>query len=76
MEASGDGPLNKDSWNTWRDWMEKNKLSWVCWSLSSKNETCSMIKDESVDPKGPWTEDDLKEWGKLVWEELRLLNGF
>ena len=74
MEASGDGLLNKDSWNAWRDWMEKNKLSWACWSFSSKNETCSMIKDDFIDPKGPWEDNDLKEWGKMVREEMRFLN--
>jgi len=74
MEASGDGPLDKESWNTWLDWMEKNQISWACWSFSSKNETCSMIKDDAVDPKGPWSENDLKEWGKMVREMLRTKN--
>ena len=74
MEASGDGPLDTDSWNEWLNWMEKNQISWACWSLSSKNETCSMIKDDSVDPKGPWSENDLKEWGKMVREMLRTMN--
>ena len=71
MEASGDGPIDKDSWNAWLNWMETNQLSWACWSVSSKNETCSMIKDDSVDPKGSWSDDDLKEWGKMVREILR-----
>ena len=31
-----------------------------------------MIKDDTVDPNGPWTDDDLKEWGKIVRETLRL----
>jgi len=74
MEASGDGPLDKDSWNTWLKWMEANQISWACWSLSSKNETCSMIKDDSVDPKGPWSDNDLKEWGRIVRETLREKN--
>ena len=70
MEASGDGPLNKESWDAWRNWMETNKISWACWSVSSKNETCSMIKDDFIDPKGNWSDDDLKEWGRMVKEEL------
>jgi endoglucanase len=70
MEASGDGPLDKASWNDWLNWMETNKLSWACWSLSSKDETCSMIKDDSVDPDGPWTNNDLKEWGTTVRETI------
>ena len=71
MEASGDGSLDKDSWNAWLTWMETNQLSWACWSVSSKNETCSMIKDDSVDPKGAWSNDDLKDWGKMVRGMLR-----
>ena len=71
MEATGDGPLDMASWNSWLEWMEKNKLSWVCWSLSSKNETCSMIKDDFVDPHGPWADNDLKEWGIVVRDRLK-----
>jgi endoglucanase len=74
MEATGNGPLDMASWNAWLNWMEANKLSWVCWSVSSKRETCSMIEDDSVDPKGPWSDKDLKEWGRIVREALREKN--
>ena len=74
MEASGNGPLDKESWGAWLSWMETNKISWACWSVSSKNETCSMIKDDSVDPKGPWSDNDLKEWGRVVRGTLREKN--
>lgn len=74
MEASGDGPIDRDSWNSWLNWMETNKLSWACWSVSSKNETCSMIKDDSVNPTGHWKDSDLKDWGKWVREMLRSMN--
>jgi endoglucanase len=50
--------------------MSDNKISWVAWSVSDKNETCSMIKDTSS-PACGWTEDDLKEWGQLIRETLR-----
>jgi len=43
-------------------------------TVSSKNETCSMIKDDSVDPKGAWAENDLKEWGIAVRNMLREKN--
>lgn len=65
MEASGDGSIDYDEWTVWMDWMEQNNLSWVVWSISDKNETCSMIKDQSS-PSSGWTNDDLKEWGKYV----------
>jgi endoglucanase len=71
MEASGDGPFDLTSWNTWLNWMETNKISWACWSLSSKNETCSMIKDDSISPNGKWKEDELKEWGRITREAIK-----
>ena len=43
MDASGDGKLDKSSWNEWVEFMEAKKISWVCWSVSDKNETCSML---------------------------------
>jgi endoglucanase len=62
MEASGDGNLNDDEWNQWIEWAEKNKISWITWSISSKNETCSML-NTSASPTGNWTAQDLKESG-------------
>ena len=41
MEATGDGPINEEEWLKWIIWMEAKKLSWVSWSVSDKNETCS-----------------------------------
>ena len=70
MEASGDGPIDMESWNTWCTWMEENNLSYIMWSISSKNETCSMIQPTSpVD--GNWTDADLKPWGKIARETLK-----
>jgi endoglucanase len=51
--------------------METNKISWACWSLSSKNETCSMIKVDSITPNGKWADADLKDWGKMTREEIK-----
>lgn len=62
MEATGNGPINNEELQTWMDWMEKNKISWVSWSISDKNETCSMLKPEAGD-FGNWKAQDIKEWG-------------
>jgi len=70
MEATGDGPINKQEWKTWLDWMNDRNLSWTAWSVSDKNETCSMIQNTSS-PLSGWKDSDLKEWGKIVREELR-----
>lgn len=70
MEATGDGPIDYQEWNRWVDWMASHKLSWVAWSVSSKNETCSMIKDNSS-PISGWIDSDLKEWGVIVKNILK-----
>ena len=70
MEASGDGPINMQAWQTWLQWMNEHNLSWVAWSVADKNETCSMIQNGSS-PVSGWKESDLKEWGQVVRTELR-----
>lgn len=69
MEASGGGDIDIAEWNIWREWMSKNQISWAAWSVSGKDETCSMIKYPDS-PVSGWTEQDLKEWGKIVRETL------
>lgn len=73
MEASGDGPLNYEEWQAWVDWMEANKLSWIFWSVSDKDETCSVLK-KSAASNGNWKETDLKEYGVKAREYLRRYN--
>lgn len=69
MEATGDGPINYEEWNNWLAWMGKHSISWAAWSIADKDETCSMLKP-SASSTGPWSADDLKEWGKTVKSEL------
>ncbi len=69
MEASGDGPIDMESWSAWVEWMAKNDISWAAWSVSSKDETCSMFVEHSIND-GTWTEDMIKPWGKIVRKEL------
>lgn len=73
MEASGDGSLNIKAWQEYIDWMENNKLSWITWSVSDKDETCSILK-KSAKSEGKWKEEDLKESGIKVREFLRKYN--
>lgn len=70
MEATGNGPINHEEWQTWIDWMEQNQISWITWSISDKNETCSMHTTEA-DSRGDWSENNLKESGKLTRAYLR-----
>ncbi len=73
MEASGDGPLNIKAWQEYIDWMESKKLSWITWSVSDKDETCSILK-KSASSEGKWKDEDLKESGIKVREYLRKYN--
>ncbi|WP_223650873.1 glycoside hydrolase family 5 protein [Hymenobacter psoromatis] len=73
MEASGDGPLNNEAWQAYIDWMEAKGLSWIVWSVSDKDETCSMLQ-KSASSTGPWQDADLKESGLKTRTYLRQYN--
>ncbi|MFD1602695.1 glycoside hydrolase family 5 protein [Flavobacterium artemisiae] len=73
MEASGDGPLNIKAWEEYIEWMEARKLSWITWSVSDKDETCSILK-KSAKSEGKWKDEDLKESGLKIREYLRKYN--
>ncbi len=70
MEASGDGPIGHEEWKAWLDWMDSRRISWVVWSVSDKDETCSMLLPTAAST-GNWSDADLKEWGKMVRDELK-----
>jgi endoglucanase len=70
MEATGDGPLNDEEWKKWINWAEERKISWVTWSVSDKDETCSVLLP-TASATGNWKETDLKESGKKTRAMLR-----
>jgi endoglucanase len=59
MEATGDGPINESEWTKWITWAEERKISWLTWSVSDKDETCSVLK-KSAASAGGWTQAELK----------------
>lgn len=73
MEATGNGPLNEEEWERWIQWAEDKKISWVTWSVSDKNETCSVLLP-SANAEGKWREADLKESGKKARAMIRKYN--
>jgi endoglucanase len=70
MEASGDGPIDYESQQKWVDMLEKHHVSWIGWSVSDKNETCSMLLPRASST-GPWADDVIKPYGKLVKKILQ-----
>ncbi len=74
MEASGDGPLNEEEWKKWLDWAEAKKISWVTWSLSDKDETCSMLQ-KTASSDGGWLDKDIKLSGLKTRELIKKYEG-
>ena len=72
-EASGNGVIDPESQQQWLDRMEKLKISWLLWSLSDKDESCSMLLPRATST-GPWPEDVIKRSGKMVREYLKRYN--
>ena len=70
MDATGDGKLDDEEWNKYIQWMQEKKLSWITWSLSDKDESCSVL-NKSASSDGNWTDKDLKESGLKTREYLR-----
>ena len=70
MAANGDGPINYEEWQRWIDWMKKNSISWISWSVADKDETCSMLYPGAKD-EGNWSTQDMKESGIKTRELLR-----
>jgi endoglucanase len=50
--------------------MQKNQISWISWSISDKNETCSMLYPSAA-ATGGWAATDMKESGIKTRELLR-----
>lgn len=73
MEASGDGPIDTNEFHAFVDWMGQKKISWIVWSVSDKNESCSMLLPRAK-ATGDWTDDLLKTWGKISRESIRKAN--
>lgn len=64
-EASGDGPVDAESWQAWTDWAMERGISMLTWSISDKAETCSMFTPEASS-EGPWPDEVVKPWGEIV----------
>ena len=73
MEASGDGPVDAESEEAWIAMCERLGISWLCWSISDKDETCSMLLPQAK-ATGPWPDHVIKPYGKLVKSMLQKYN--
>ena len=72
-EATGDGKIDSESEGKWIELCERLGISWVCWSISDKNESSSMLLPRAT-ATGPWADDVIKEYGQLVKGLLKKYN--
>ncbi|MDR0547125.1 MAG: cellulase family glycosylhydrolase [Dysgonamonadaceae bacterium] len=71
MEAvNGGGNIDYGQWNEWVKLMNDNRLSFAAWCIANKNETCSMIKNQT-EKIADWKESDLTEWGVVIRNLLK-----
>ncbi|MBI1781759.1 MAG: glycoside hydrolase family 5 protein [Sphingobacteriales bacterium] len=73
MEATGNGPIDDAEWKKFIEWMEERKISWLTWSVSDKDETCSVL-NPSASSDGNWNDADLKESGIKIKNYLKHYN--
>lgn len=64
-DASGNGWVDINSANQWKDLIERYNVSFMCWNLANKNEASSVIQSWCSKLSG-WTDDELSEEGKWV----------
>lgn len=67
--ATGDGQTDPQEWDRWNEWAADRKVSLLTWSISDKDETCSMFTKEASS-EGPWDDSVIKEWGLVTREWL------
>lgn len=69
-EATGDGEVCIGETDTWLDFFDNNNISWVNWSLTTKEETSAALQP-GASSTGGWSSGDLTPSGQYVRERLR-----
>ncbi len=72
-EANGNGKFLQEENKTWLQWLEDNKLSWVNWNITDKNETTALLLPGAAN-NGGWTDEQLSPAGLYIREKLKTLN--
>lgn len=62
-DASGNGGVYLDEADKWIKFLDENNVSYVNWSLTDKNESSALLKENT---KGIIIDDNLSESGKFV----------
>lgn len=68
--ASGGGGISKTNMNKWFTRLNKANVSYFCWSLSNKDESCSLLSS-STTKTSKWKTGDLSAAGKYIRTKYR-----
>lgn len=68
--ASGGGGISKAYTGKWLTRLDNANVSYFCWSLSNKNESCSLLSSGTSKTSG-WTTADLSDAGKYIRTKYR-----
>ena len=72
-EADGNGKFIREKTETWLQWMEANRLSWVNWNITDKKETTAILMP-GASTQGGWAAEQLTPAGTYIRKELLELN--
>ena len=68
--ADGDGPIHEEASRRWWEFMERNQLSDLAWSIADKDEGSAALRP-GASHGGGWSEDALTPSGRLLRDRLR-----
>lgn len=71
MLHTGDGVVDTKEWDEWMRFADEKGISWAAWSISDKDETCSMLRPSAASDGRDWKDSDLKPWAVLVKHYLK-----
>lgn len=69
-DASGNGGIDYNEADKWKNFINGNNLSYAGWSLSNKAETSALIKS-GCDKLSGWTQSDLSDTGKWLRKMIK-----
>jgi endoglucanase len=71
--ANGDDEIDVAESRRWWDFMEKNGISYLAWSIADKDEKSAALMP-GASATGGWKDDEISESGQILREHLRRMN--
>lgn len=69
-QASGNGGISTKNMGKWFKRLDKDNISYFCWSLSNKRESCSLLSSKTK-KKSRWKKKDLSKAGQYIRAKYR-----